>query len=64
MTQCPECSAELHLDYGVGFAEFLKHREDVMVEHCAEFPDEHSILMQKFVDALLADVPGIENPSL
>lgn len=63
MIQCPECGRDVYLDTALRpFAAFLRHRDDVMVAHCAEYPDEHSILTQRLVDELLADVPGIENP--
>lgn len=64
MIQCPECGRDLYLDYEMSSAAFLSHRQDVMVAHCAEYPDEHPILTQKFVTELLKDVPGIENPTL
>lgn len=56
MTQCPECARDVYLDTRLRpFAAFLRHRDDVMAAHCAEYPDEHSILTQRLVDELLAD---------
>lgn len=59
MIKCPECARDVSLDVRLRtFAEFLRDRQNVMVAHCADYPDEHPVLTQRFVNELLADIPG------
>lgn len=58
MTRCPECAEEIHLNIhpAMTSAEFLQHREDVMAQHCADYPNEHPFLTEWLVNQLLADI--------